>query len=152
MRKKLLIVMALLGLFVFSYEQQFLYSQRIIGLGSQLVWSRLSECGRCWRVWAIVEGHSTRYSYESIEFNLLPHEMAKPDTSLVLRKISSSWGCFPLCENCWKVLTVEERLPYYSKMIDGWRKSALEDRDDRHLKEVELKEIQIIKAVLMDFK
>lgn len=29
-------------------------------------------------------------------------------------------GCFPLCEACWSDLTVEERLPFYERLLHDW--------------------------------
>ena len=52
------------------------------------------SCGRCGRTWKFVKGHSTNYS--------------------------ENHGCFPLCENCWKDLTPEQRLPYYRDLFDDW--------------------------------
>lgn len=61
-----------------------------------------SFCFRCERPWRFVEGHVTNYT--------------------------TTCGCFPLCEDCWQALTVDERLPYYDRLCDGWRASST-DRD-----------------------
>jgi len=29
-------------------------------------------------------------------------------------------GCFPLCAECWRELSVEERLVYYREMYEEW--------------------------------
>lgn len=61
-------------------------------------------CMRCHRTWDVVEGHSTPYQwYDFGDGTMHP-----------------SKSCFPLCEECWKVLTPEERLPYYRRLLDGW--------------------------------
>lgn len=49
-------------------------------------------CYRCHTAWAWAQSHTTWYAM--------------------------GWGCFPLCEGCWKALTPEERLPYYRR---HWR-------------------------------
>jgi len=57
-----------------------------------------SACGRCRRPWKFCDGHSTRYS--------------------------DSHGCFPLCEQCWLELTVEQRMPFYRYLVWGtWASS-----------------------------
>lgn len=33
---------------------------------------------------------------------------------------SGASGCFPLCEECWRQLTPEERLPYYVRLMHRW--------------------------------
>jgi hypothetical protein len=33
---------------------------------------------------------------------------------------SISGGCFPLCELCWSLLTIEERLPHYEALVSKW--------------------------------
>lgn len=53
-----------------------------------------STCMRCLRPWKYVEGHSTQYTEVR--------------------------GCFPLCEGCWSDLSVEERLPYYRRLVEEW--------------------------------
>ena len=47
----------------------------------------MSSCGRCGDTWNWKEGHHTLFSDGS--------------------------GCFPLCEECWQLLSIEERLPFY---------------------------------------
>jgi len=49
-----------------------------------------SACGRCRTTWSYVESHVTSYS--------------------------DSYGCFPLCEKCWRELLPVERLPYYREL------------------------------------
>ena len=54
------------------------------------------KCYCCGVPWKYAESHTTWYSEGS--------------------------GCFPLCEKCWGVLTVEERLPFYRKMVfEEWK-------------------------------
>lgn len=33
---------------------------------------------------------------------------------------SETNGCFPLCEECWSVLTPDERLPFYAELVADW--------------------------------
>lgn len=35
--------------------------------------------------------------------------------------ISEGQDCFPLCEDCWSVLSPEERLPYYEDLVNSWK-------------------------------
>lgn len=69
--------------------------KRLIGIVSHITHPGFSSCFRCWRVWKIAKPHSTMYT--------------------------DSFGCFPLCEECWQVLTPEQRLPYYRALYDKWR-------------------------------
>lgn len=56
-----------------------------------------SWCQRCLTPWKFVEGHDTR--------------------------CSKSWGCFPLCEECWRELETPERcLPYYRQLLAEWER------------------------------
>lgn len=73
--------------------------RRIIGLFSKLLSPGYSACGRCWRTWNICTEHSTQYT---------------------MQEDGASWGCFPLCEECWQGLTPESRLPYYRQLIEEW--------------------------------
>ncbi len=58
--------------------------------------SAFSACGRCETSWKYTEGHTTYYSETS--------------------------GMFPLCESCWQQLTPSERLPYYKKLYNDWKR------------------------------
>ncbi len=49
-------------------------------------------CMRCGDTWDRTPAHSTSFN--------------------------ETWGAFPLCERCWRKLTITERLPYYLV----WRK------------------------------
>ena len=53
-------------------------------------------CGRCGVPW--VDGRQHRTDFDSGE------------------------SCFPLCEQCWRLLgTPEARLPYYDALLDHWQ-------------------------------
>jgi len=56
--------------------------------------SEYGECGHCGRTWDKVRGHSTL--------------------------IDGRTGMFPLCEDCWKAMTPQERLPYYFALYSSW--------------------------------
>lgn len=71
--------------------------RKAIGFFSRLVFPEYSFCGRCGRTWPFCQEHKT--------------------------PISSSGGCFPLCEDCWDELTPKERLPYYRDMWLDWPRS-----------------------------
>lgn len=53
-----------------------------------------STCHRCRTAWAWTKPHHTQYTGHS--------------------------ACFPLCEECWRVLTPEQRLPYYRELWRTW--------------------------------
>lgn len=60
---------------------------------------RYSYCLRCGFPWSRVEGHSTPYRFYK----------------------SGEAGCFPLCEDCWRMLdTPEARWPYYEALLRHW--------------------------------
>lgn len=52
------------------------------------------SCFHCGMPWTIVRSHSTMYT-----------------------KVQA---CFPLCEDCWNTLSVEERVPYYRQLAYMW--------------------------------
>ena len=56
--------------------------------------SSYGNCGYCGRTWDKVEHHNTR--------------------------ITEHVGMFPLCEECWRALTPEQRLPYYRALYSSW--------------------------------
>ena len=68
--------------------------ERLPGINPDIPIASFGSCNRCFESWAYVRGHATSYT--------------------------ESMGCFPLCEDCWEVLTPEERLPYYRRMWKGW--------------------------------
>ena len=92
-----------------------------------------SKCRRCNRNWKICKGHTTPYDATS--------------------------GCFPLCEDCWLELGVEERVPYYIDLwlkwrYDGQMETAYQNtvitkkKLAKHYKETDSKLILIVKAVM----
>lgn len=58
-------------------------------------WPHLSGCKRCSRNWGICQAHYTMFS--------------------------DSDGMFPLCELCWRELSVPERLWYYYVLFEAWQ-------------------------------
>ena len=65
-------------------------------LGKHSDHDHITGCYRCHQTWCFTEGHSTWYPGDDG-----PH------------------GMFPLCEDCWSGLTVEQRLPYYHELHFG---------------------------------
>lgn len=55
----------------------------------------MSWCLRCGWTWGSVTGHNTPYG-------------------------GGGSSCFPLCVDCWQMLTPAEREPYYFAMMRGW--------------------------------
>jgi hypothetical protein len=52
------------------------------------------SCYRCGASWRTAKHHNTQYQ--------------------------PGLGCFPLCEDCWGVLTPAERLPFYRTLFQEW--------------------------------
>ena len=72
-------------------------------------------CYRCNKTWDVVDGHSTDYGPVPVKIKVGDGEWKG---SFV------SGGCFPLCEKCWEELeTPENRLPYYRRLVDEWKKT-----------------------------
>lgn len=84
--------------------------RKIIGRISQFLFPFYGFCYCCGRTWNVCNEHVTNYQSNH--------------GRLVTR------GCFPLCERCWQELTIEERLPYYEKLWDGWVKQGTDKTDD----------------------
>lgn len=57
-----------------------------------LIDAAYSWCLYCDRSWRVVDGHHTFLNEHS--------------------------GVFPLCEGCWKTLSVEHRIPFYRKLYE----------------------------------
>lgn len=76
--------------------------RKFIGKIWKFLYPNYSTCGRCGRTWNICESHSTPYSEHG--------------------------SCFPLCQDCFNELTIDERLPYYRQLIDEW----IEGGDENH--------------------
>jgi hypothetical protein len=79
-----------------------------------------SWCFRCGMPWACVKEHTTPYGPELVEcFRAL-------DLDIQLWVITGqvgllgAGGCFALCDKCWSKLTIEEREPYYWKLLAWW--------------------------------
>jgi hypothetical protein len=75
--------------------------RRIQGLIDRINWPKWAFCYCCGRTYNQIEKHVTIY-HENGGYEL-------------------SFGCFPLCEWCWSRLTIDERLPYYHRLIEAWR-------------------------------
>lgn len=44
-----------------------------------------------------------------------------------ITKYSATEGCLPLCEECWKKLTPELRVPYYAALMHVWLNTSTTD-------------------------
>ena len=87
------------------------FLQRLKSFFYRLIHPDYGWCGRCKMPWAGVESHCTNYT--------------------------DVRGCFPLCEDCWNSLTIEERLPYYRLLWSSW---TVEHRPDWELIEKAVEE------------
>ena len=96
--------------------------RRLVGNVARILFPSYSACGHCGRPWKIVDGHATPY---------------KP-----------SYGCFPLCEDCWGELTIDERLPYYDDLVDRWIVSDYKYHCGNNVEEREKDRIRMREAVL----
>lgn len=83
-------------------------------------------CKHCGMTWASVAEHSTPYEWTEwvqVPSGQVIHVDNVPSLSSVTvstnRRIPAH-ACFPLCEKCWAVLTIEERMPYYMALVDSW--------------------------------
>ena len=63
-----------------------------------------SGCGHCHRNWRICQSHGT--------------------------KISGEEGVFPLCQECWEELSIEQRLPYYQALWNKWQEWGDSDEEE----------------------
>lgn len=69
--------------------------RKMKGWSSRIKNPDYSSCGHCGRTWDTCKYHATPYT-------------------------NNSAGCFPLCEDCWSELSIEERLPHYMRLVDSW--------------------------------
>jgi hypothetical protein len=87
---------------------------------SRAVHPGFSYCLRCGFPWAVVEGHHTSYGAKLIEsYRALDADVRAMVNSGQVSLLGDG-ACFPLCEKCWAKLTVEEREPYYWKLLRLW--------------------------------
>lgn len=68
--------------------------RKIVGPFLRLLAPGYSWCSSCGWPWRFAEPHLTRYTEDS--------------------------SCFPLCECCWKRLTIEQRIPHYWGLAREW--------------------------------
>lgn len=78
-----------------------------------------STCERCGRPWCLCQSHETEYWRAS-------NAELKSDIAV------AAMGMFPLCEDCWKELSPQERLPFYRSLFDSWRGNILEQNLPYH--------------------
>jgi hypothetical protein len=77
--------------------------RQIFGWISRVLSPGYSGCLRCGMSWLFTRHHITRYSFFA--------------------------GCFPLCEHCWRKLTVDQRLRYYHGLVfEEWDEPDLWDK------------------------
>lgn len=89
--------------------------RKLLGSLSQSMDPAHGFCFHCGITWSYTENHVTDYEWALIEWP--PGSGNWEKTRLC--------GCFPLCEFCWKNLTVEERLPHYQKLVlNTWGENA----------------------------
>lgn len=79
----------------------------------------LGRCAKCCINWKDKGG--IQYAKENDKWI----EEVMPSVDGVVPHITnynSESGCFPLCENCWKSFSIEERLPFYKSLVlDNWK-------------------------------
>lgn len=76
----------------------------------------ITTCGKCKRPWTRVKSHSTMFRGDDKDPNV-------------------RWGMFALCEDCWKTMTPEQRLPYY---LENFTKYHWEEAEWEPLKKAVL--------------
>lgn len=87
-------------------------TRKLLGMMSRIAFYSYSWCGVCKRTWNICEKHSTEYKTEM-------------DGMI-------TWGCFPLCEECWQDLTIEQRIPYYEDLWQDWLQQETDKTEEDH--------------------
>lgn len=75
--------------------------RKAVAIATSVLFPGYSGCGRCGRKWPVCKCHIIQYNATS--------------------------GCFPLCEGCWRELSIEDRIPYYNDMVDEWEAYSGED-------------------------
>jgi len=84
-----------------------LFMRRIVGFFSRLVPLGYSHCYHCGRTWNIVRKmHCTQYD--------------------------DVWGCCPLCEKCWRDMTIEQRVKAHWQLYLDWQKFGAVDVEKWH--------------------
>lgn len=64
-------------------------------------------CFRCTTPWDFIRAHTTPYCGCKQDG---PHRNGRDYCS----------GCFPLCESCWSELSINQRVPFYEKLVALW--------------------------------
>ena len=96
---KMFIILIVGILFGYLLTQFVLIPQtNIKSITAKLLAPGYGTCYRCDMPWKFVNPHSTYYV--------------------------ENRGCFPLCEDCWQTLTIEQRLPYYKTLWAEWQKNG----------------------------
>ena len=104
-----------------------LNERMIVGKFARFEHKGWGDCGRCGRPWSICEGHTTDYTVSDADTIAMAKMEAKlSNISEEQVALSPSRGCFPLCESCWKELTIEQRLPFYHALYWGRDKKRLD--------------------------
>lgn len=75
--------------------------RKLIGNLSNWYYPATGTCGHCNRNWRVAQEHSTLFLY--------------------------GHSCFPLCEMCWRDLSIAERLPHYEALYNRWASGPFED-------------------------
>ena len=95
--------------------------RRAVGFVTSRLFPSYSTCYHCGRPWKIVEPHDTNFR--------------------------AGHGCFPLCQECWGELSIEQRLPYYEALVNHWIAWDVLYCSGESAKDIENKRILIRDAV-----
>jgi len=94
----------IIGIYEVWFWEPILLFRKIAGFFARLIFPMYSACGRCGMPCNVTKNHVT--------------------------SVTEISGIFPLCENCWKYLTPQDRLPYYRKLYESWLKTMPETLPD----------------------
>lgn len=84
-----------------------------------------SYCLRCGMPWKIVSGHETPYGP-----NIVDAYRSFPNGLPPGMRLLGQGACFPLCDDCWASLTIEQREPYYWTLLRLWDEGRHSDGID----------------------
>lgn len=86
----------------------------------------LTSCAHCWRGYRFTKMHMTPYHACSLaDMRAANKQYNRPEDF----EGDECAGVNVLCEDCWRELTVEERLPYYEEVMSVWREQGSSEAD-----------------------
>jgi hypothetical protein len=98
------------------YNEQLTFGERLgVGIAASPHLHSMG-CFRCQRSSELCDHHATWWwSVTEAQKNFYREWVGDPFVDVV-----GGEGCSPLCEDCWRELSPDERLPYYKALYDLW--------------------------------